>query len=149
MNILVVEDDPMCVILIKECLKGLFVEPMLEADTMHKAMTLMNGSVNAVWLDLALPDSPSEKTIATIPEIKTRASNAVIVVVSGWGEHYRKAALDAGADAYASKDDLKGFRIGPVSKMFIPAVMHAMERGVPAAEILEKVVKFFSKVASA
>lgn len=149
MNILVIEDDPMCVLLIRESLKGLFSEPMLVAETMAEAMRLLSDDVHAVWLDLALPDSSSEQTIATIPEIRSKAKNALVVVVSGWGEFYRQAAIDAGADGYASKDDLKGFQRDLVSKMFVPAVVRAMDRGVPAAQILEKVLAFFTKSAAA
>lgn len=145
MTTLIVEDDQNCRRFIVEAISAL-CEDILTTGKLSEAMTLLDTHIDAVWLDLVLEDAGAAETIASIPIIRERSPKATLIVVSGYGERYREEAMQAGADAYASKVDLHGFQRQAVATLFMKASVRAMERGVNPNVILERVVSFFSEV---
>lgn len=141
MNVLLVEDDRQCVKMIQNALKGL-TRRIDTTDTLSEALHLLSLDHNVVWLDLSLLDSTSEATLDAIPIIREKCPNVTLLVVSGYGDRYRDQAIHKGADAYASKLDLEGFRSTVIADLLMRAATHAMERGVDSSYILQRVSSF-------
>jgi ActR/RegA family two-component response regulator len=55
-------------------------------------------------LDLSLPDSMPQQTLARIRSLKKAARDAIVIVITGYGDN-RPAALESGADHALDKDD--------------------------------------------
>lgn len=144
MKLLLVEDDASCVMMIQQAVKEL-CSSIVVTDKLQKAISMLNLQFNAIWLDLSLTDSPNAfETVESIPLIREKAPHSTLIVVSGYGTLYRDMALAKGADAYAAKVDLEGFTNAAVAKLLITAAMHAMERGVDANIILQRVSSFLT-----
>lgn len=127
--------------MIQAALKGL-TQRIDVTDKLAEALEVLCDEYNAVWLDLSLTDSISEETLMAIPRIREKCPKVTLLVVSGYGDKFRKQALEQGADAYASKLDLEGFRSTAVASLFIEAATHAMDRGVDASFVLHRVSSF-------
>lgn len=141
MKVLLIEDDKECAAMIQRALKGL-TSKIDVTDKLQEGLRMMCDEYNAIWLDLTLTDSRSDETLQAIPIIRERCPNITLLVVSGYGYQYRDQALKLGADAYASKIDLEGFRNTAVVNLLVNAATHAMERGVDSSFILERVSAF-------
>lgn len=59
-------------------------------------------SPDHILLDLGLPDSRPSETIERIKELKAKAPNACVIVITGWPGH-EHAARNAGADGFIAK----------------------------------------------
>jgi CheY-like chemotaxis protein len=141
MRVLLVEDDASCVRMIQNALKGL-TQKIDVTDKLEDALNMLCDDYDALWLDLSLADSASPETLKAIPAIRDKCPKVTLLVVSGYGERFRAEALKQGADAYASKLDLEGFRSSAIAKLFTQAATHAMERGVDSSFILQRVSSF-------
>lgn len=108
-RILVVEDDPLIAEIMATVVRQAcgYVETV---GTMGAAKAALNGpGFDVVLLDLQLPDSNSERTIASIADLKRLgARNVIIVTGSPVDDRLLQAGLDAGALDVMGKDvDLK------------------------------------------
>lgn len=141
MKVLLIEDDKQCADMIQRALHGL-TSRVDVTDKLSEGLRLLCDDYDAVWLDLSLTDSRSEDTLRAIPSIRDKCPNVTLLVVSGYGDKYHNEAIEMGADAYASKIDLEGFRNSAVVNLLVRAATHAMERGVNSSFILERVATF-------
>lgn len=98
MKLLVIEDHPAVIEVIRAAFRS--------TDIIHSAHTLGEGLsrlehelYDSVLLDLYLPDSPIERTVTRIREIRRRAPNTRLLVISG----YPRPRGVEGADAFIPK----------------------------------------------
>lgn len=110
MRILIVEDSPELAKLIARYVSGMareviIAESMAEADAIiHRA-----DPFDLVTLDLNLPDSRIEDTIAKIKDIKKTNPNGLLVVITGVVRPEDQARVkEGGADGYIYKVDIMG-----------------------------------------
>jgi two-component system response regulator YesN len=90
-----------------------------ETDTGEKARCRLNDvSVDAVFLEIALPGNNGIQLIATIKDIDP---NTTIVVITSYDTaEYKEAALRNGADYFLSKERSSGLRLLDVIRMTLP-----------------------------
>src|SRR5271154_578181 len=122
LTVLLVEDNPGDARLIQESLADL-PSSNFDLETADKLATallrLSNGGVDAILLDLALPDSKGESTFA---KAKSHAPTVPIIILTGLGDEALALKLvSGGAQDYVTKMDLNG---GILSR----AIRHAIER---------------------
>ncbi len=139
MKTLLVEDNDGCRLVILEALKGM--SETVCVDKLGDALAVLDDSFDLVWLDLGLPDSKPETTVAQIPMFRSIAPQSALLVASGYGEKLRESALHAGADAYAGKDELGGFNRYLVAALILQTAMRALARGADASVILRRVTE--------
>jgi two-component system KDP operon response regulator KdpE len=99
-KILVVEDDPNIVDLIRSNLAVRGFETLVSTDGNRVLQTLETEQPDLILLDLMLP---SVDGFALCKEIRERSSVGVIVVSARGGDHDKVAALNLGADDYLTK----------------------------------------------
>lgn len=121
-TVLLVEDNPGDARLIKESLSDVSGNPFdLEtADRLATALRRLSaGGIDAVLLDLALPDS---KGSDTFNKAKAQAPTVPIIVLTGLGdEALALKMVQEGAQDYVTKIDLKG-------SVLSRAIRYAIER---------------------
>lgn len=107
MSMLIIEDDDLFLELMR---KTLGLHDVRVARTMAEALAMIDvHSPEVILLDLSLPDSPLEKTLAQIEELKRRSKNATLIVITGHPDisTVHDTATKGGANFVLSKD--KGF----------------------------------------
>jgi len=103
MRLLIVEDEPECVTLLTEMLKesGLPFSMESAADLAGAVVRLGQGGIDAVLVDLGLPDSRGP---ATVERLREASPHTALVVVSGLDERTTIAdVLERGARDYLVK----------------------------------------------
>lgn len=122
LSILIVEDTPADILLIKEMLtdiKKLSCE-LTEVATLQAAIGLLSHyEFDAVLLDLFLPDSQG---IETVRRVITRFPNSAVVVLTG----VHNDQMAAQAVRYGAQDFLEKQDLSPI--MLQKSVMYAIER---------------------
>jgi len=103
MKLLIIEDDKPFIELIHHALGPGEIQV---AGTMKEALQLIDENApDVLVLDLGLPDSTTDQTLARIRELKTRAKDAKLIVISGYSNpRIIEEALRHGADQFLSKD---------------------------------------------
>ncbi len=106
MRVLLVEDDAA----VREMFErqiGKICSRFVGIPTLREAIQAVTSEdFDIVLLDLVLLDSPRQKTLEAIPALR-RLGKAPVIVVSGAPDpELKKHALEAGADAVLSKDDV-------------------------------------------
>ncbi len=107
MDLLLVEDDRAFVDLIIHALEP---HPIRVAHSMAQALELIRECApDVILLDLALPDSTSHQTLASIYDLRLHANNSPVIVITGRYDidQLQEAAAKSGADRVLNKD--KGF----------------------------------------
>lgn len=110
MRILIVEDSPELAKLIARYVKGIAREIII-AESMAQADAIIHQAnpFDLVTLDLNLPDSRVEDTIAKIQEIKRTNPDGLLVVITGVVRPEDQAKImKSGADGYMYKVDIMG-----------------------------------------
>ncbi len=105
MSMLIIEDDDIFLELMR---KTLGLRNVRVARTMSEALALIDErSPEVIILDLSLPDSPLEKTLERIKELKTRSKDATLIVITGHPDinKLQASAKNDGAFAVLSKDN--------------------------------------------
>lgn len=107
MKILIVEDDPGMGILLKKYLEGLpdtELEVVRDLEAARKAYERIPPP-DIVTLDLLLPDSAAEQTLAEIAKIKQINPHGCVVVMTGISTdpNIQDKSLTAGADGFITK----------------------------------------------
>lgn len=119
-TVLLVEDDPVDGALFKALLGHTKSFVQLHAETMRAARDAMAAQdVDAVLLDLSLPDSSTEESLTAIGSL---ASTCPVIVLTGEDdEELALRALSAGAQDYLVKNDV-------TEALLAKAVRYAVER---------------------
>lgn len=121
-NVLVVEDNPGDARLIRESLAESTSDPfgVETADRLTSALRrLSEGGIDAVLLDLALPDSKGQETF---DRAKAHAPSVPIIILTGLGdEALALKMVRDGAQDYVAKIDLNG-------SLLSRAIRYAIER---------------------
>ena len=99
-KILVVEDDPNIVDLIRSNLAVRGFETLVSTDGTRVLQTLETEQPDLILLDLMLP---SVDGFELCKQVRERSSVGVIVVSARGGDHDKVAALNLGADDYLTK----------------------------------------------
>jgi two-component system KDP operon response regulator KdpE len=99
-RVLIVEDDPNIVDLIRSNLAARGFDTMVSTDGVRVLQLLADGRPDVVLLDLMLPGIDG---IDLCREIRERSSVGIIVVSARRGEHDKVTALHVGADDYMTK----------------------------------------------
>lgn len=109
MNVYIVEDDEAIRIILKRLLKRNFssITDIREYESADKALKDMRYFTPDILLvDISLPGMDG---IELIRKLKPRCQNTGIVVLTGHEiDHYKNAALSAGAHSIVSKMDSEG-----------------------------------------
>ena len=107
-NILIIEDNPGDVTLVREMLSG--TPPtssynLIPAGTLAQGMAkLVEEDVDVVLLDLSLPDSFGFRTLASL---QSTAPHVPVIVMTGYGdESFAARARHEGAQGFISKNEL-------------------------------------------
>jgi two-component system, sensor histidine kinase and response regulator len=131
LTVLLVEDNPGDARLIRESLTGLSGNSFdLEtADRLATALLRLSaGGIDAILLDLALPDSKGRDTFS---KAKAQAPTVPIIVLTGLGdEDLALKMVQEGAQDYVTKPDLKG-------SVLSRAIRYAIERQKSEQQIRE------------
>lgn len=109
MRILIVEDEPAVSRLIARFLQPVATESPLIAATMKEAKDIIGTTnpIDLVTLDLLLPDSSAEQTLASIKEIKALKPDCLLIVLTGMMRPgQREEALAQGADGFMQKTEV-------------------------------------------
>lgn len=108
MNILLAEDEPGAVIIIRRLL-GPIASRLDDTDSLAAVFGLVvANSYDVLILDLKLTDAGRLESIGSIPRIKA-ISRAVVIAISGSMEpEIKTKCLDAGADAFIAKAEDDG-----------------------------------------
>ena len=141
-NVLLIEDEPADAALVRRSFRGHEDEIALEHVTTLQAgiERLAAGDVDAVLLDLRLPDSQGIDTVARIrasdPEIP------IVVCTAAGDEETAVAALAAGAQDYLVKDE--------IGCSLLRSIRHAIERSRIAREgaLLERRLRRLERMES-
>src|ERR1700759_2417783 len=99
-RVLLVEDDPNIVDLIRSNLAVRGFDTMVSTDGLRALQLLESGRPDVVLLDLMLPGVDGMELCR---EIRERSSVGIIVVSARRGEHDKVTALHVGADDYMTK----------------------------------------------
>jgi len=99
-KILVVEDDPNIVDLIRSNLAVRGFETLVSTDGARVLQTLETEQPDLILLDLMLP---AVDGFELCKQVRERSSVGVIVVSARGGDHDKVAALNLGADDYLTK----------------------------------------------
>jgi DNA-binding NarL/FixJ family response regulator len=105
MSLLIIEDDEPFLELIRIALGN--PKSLRVAHTLSEAYRMIdNWTPETILLDLTLPDSPIAQTLDKIKDIKARAKNATVIVITGHSEpgKFEAAAAKGGAECVLSKD---------------------------------------------
>lgn len=104
-RVLIIENDPLCVVLIRAKLKDKF--DLTFVTTLQAGLQQLNAEKwSTVVVDLSLPDSPNKDH--TLREVRAHRGEAMVVVLTGDTDpRTRDHMLRLGADGYAvkGKDD--------------------------------------------
>jgi ActR/RegA family two-component response regulator len=104
---LIIDDDDLFIEMLR---KTLGLHDVRVAHTMKDALRMIDEAApERIILDLSLPDSTFEETLARIHELKTRSKDATVIVITGRPDvdQLQASAINAGAKVLLSKD--KGF----------------------------------------
>ena len=139
LNILVVEDNPADVYLIKDYLKTSGLDFTLKhCSRLNEVLELLsNSGYDAILLDLGLPDSWGLNTLRKIQQLKVMS--AVIVLTGLDDEETALAALKEGAQDYIVKDKLN-------SENIIHAIRYGIERKKHQEELIKLNAELEQKV---
>lgn len=107
LKVLMIEDDPRCVELVKIILADFNEIKLDSSSTLEKGMALLEtGNYDAVLLDLGLPDS---RGINTLLALLIKYPACPLIVLTGYDEsELGLLAVRAGAQDFFSKKDLDG-----------------------------------------
>lgn len=150
MNLIVAEDDPMCLKFIEEALRPI-CEYYKHADNLQDLLPLLDTDPDVIWLDLMMPLFPGSyeavNLLERIPLIRTKCPEATLLVVTGHGPQYKEQAIAYGADVYAEKQELRGFSKGVLIDLVSRAAMSAIDRGVRSQKVYKTVSDFVANLA--
>jgi signal transduction histidine kinase len=111
LNLLVVEDDAGDVALLKAVLAS-SEGPAFNATFAHNfgegVSAVRSGASDLLLLDLNLPDSPADETLAALPDLAFRMP--VVVLTGLEDESFAASALRAGAQDFVSKSEITQVR---------------------------------------
>jgi CheY-like chemotaxis protein len=100
-TVLLVDDDPMMVRLVRKILAGIGVTTLVHATSGREALDSLEG-VDVVILDHQLPDTTG---LAVLEAIRSRPHPPAVILVTAHGnESLAATALRQGADDYLAKD---------------------------------------------
>lgn len=99
-NILLVDDEPSLVAVLKPVLEAADYAVTVAADGQSAISMMANGDPDVVLLDLGLPDMDGK---AVIGRLRAHSDVPIIVVSARHQEAEKIAALDEGADDYVNK----------------------------------------------
>lgn len=129
LKLLIIEDDPRFASLIVRALEGLADEVETVNDWAKAFIHIETEKDDAVWVDLRMPHSSEEDSIANITKLRNSNHRIVIVVGSGFITPLVRAQLDrAGVDGCFYKD--AGFRAEQVASLIVLGMMRARMRNV-------------------
>lgn len=119
-SLLLVEDDPGDAFLVEELLGETALAVNLTwARSVAEARRALNGTIQCVLLDLALPDADG---LDALPVVLAAAPGAAVLVLTGLADEYRGAqAVAAGAQDYLVKGQVDG-------ELLSRAIRFAIER---------------------
>jgi len=108
MNILLIEDNPGDARLVREMLKGVAGDFRIEhVERLSKGLELVSeGAIDAVLLDLNLPDSTGLETVRKLRDISPAAP--IVVLTSSRDEDLGAMAVKEGAEDYLIKGQVDG-----------------------------------------
>lgn len=99
-RILIIEDDPAIVRLLKAALSANHYEPLIEEKGISGISSFLSEKPDLILLDLGLPDIDGMEVLYQVRSI----SQTPVIVVSARGREKEKVdALDHGADDYVTK----------------------------------------------
>jgi len=104
LRVVLVDDHPLVRAGVRRSLEDCAdIEVVGEAGTGAEALSCVEGgSVDVILLDLVLPDEDGLDTLRTL---RRRGSQAAVVILTGVSDaHTPRAALEAGASGYLTKD---------------------------------------------
>jgi len=107
MKVLIVEDDPGMVKVLKALLAPLTTE-IIVAHTMAEAIDAVAQAkeIELITLDLGLPDSNIKQTIGRIRTFRDKHPNALLIVITGMNiPDLEKLVAEQGADGLVFKSD--------------------------------------------
>jgi PAS domain S-box-containing protein len=135
--ILVVEDNPGDIVLIKEYLKEEFLNPVIEhatSFTAAKNKLQNNHSFGIILLDLSLPDASGELLVTEM--VHLAAGHCPIIVLTGYSDkEFGIKTLALGISDYLLKDELTGAQL-------CKSIMYSSERGRISSELKESEEKY-------
>lgn len=108
MKVLIVEDQPMIALLLKRYLTPLACEVQIaESKEQARRLLLEARDFDLVTLDLNLPDSNAQQTLADLRSLRGDNQKLVIIVISGvMNMRHAEEIFAAGADGFMSKEDV-------------------------------------------
>jgi len=107
MKVLIVEDEPWCVDMVRRILKP-FATSIHFADNISDCFQYLERvQFDLIVLDLKLKDSTPDNTIDCIGEILALQANAGVIVMSEMmpETYFRKRSIESGAMAFLSKSE--------------------------------------------
>lgn len=151
MKILVIEDDPNIASFYKMWLNR--IGEVTVTGNLDEAFAMIDEATLLITLDLNLmPNSTTHQTLARIAEIKYRAPNALLIVLTGCIKpEDAQYALAAGADGFIHKSDVfteKSFftKLREFVQSYMAAPPKKMEQHLRVMEkIAEKTTEYFKK----
>lgn len=144
LKLLIIEDDKNIPILIERALEGL-ADTVVHLDNWEAAFEhIYKHNDDAAWIDLRMPGSSEEDSIANIAKLRSLNHRIIIVVGSGFITPYVRAQLDrAGCDGVFYKDG--GFRAEQVASLIVLGMMRARMRDVAFNDkLLTKALEWLS-----
>ena len=121
-HILVIEDNPGDVMLLKEFLKltGLSIQTISHADRLEQAFILLREDApDLIFLDLSLPDSEG---LETFVNLQKQAAHLPIIVLSGLSDvTVALESISLGAQDYLVKGDY-------TDRLLAKAIQYSIER---------------------
>ena len=126
-KVLVIEDNPDYAFLIQEMLAEAGLFDLEFADRLSGGMErLSRGGINAVILDLSLPDS---RGLDTFVKAHALAPDIPIVILTAFDDSIAGKAMEEGAEGYLLKSQIDGDTLGGSIRR---AVERRGESGAPA-----------------
>lgn len=145
MKILIIEDEEGAAVALRHFLQPL-ASRIQVVNTMKEALAALEGAdeIDLITVDLGLPDSDVQSTIAQIIEIRAMRPDSFIVVVTGQElPHLAEAVTSAGADGFVTKQSPEFS-----SKGFLQLLAAIVKRYTMEAKPHQQSIALLDKVAT-